>query len=457
MKKLSVLNQRGSILLVFIIVLPPLILMTMYYMSLSLTSSQVARFDQLRTEAQLAADAGADYAVGQFSQNNSWTGTTGEMLLHSDSSLRTTYTASISGNSTTKTVAITGRAYWPASATTPRRTVSIYVDLRPVPNGNYSVVAGAGGLFMSNSSKIVGGEVFLNGELNMSNTAQIGLSTAPVNIKVANQRCPQPPDATYPRLCNAGEYNNPITMNGNAKTYGTVMANNQTNANNMNNPGLVPGTVTPQPLPTYDRAAQKAAVTTTITGAAASCSGSQTRIWAANTKITGDVTISNSCKVTVMGNVWITGSLGISNSAQMIVDNSLGIIKPNIMVDSSGGANFSNSSQLISNSSSTGFVIYTFWNTTGTSCTPIPADCPNVSGTYLASSRDVSTITLNNSASAPNTIFYAYWTQVQLSNSGQIGAVVGQTINLSNTATITFGTSAGIGSTTWVIKGYRKQ
>ena len=48
-------NQHGSIILVFLITLPFLILIAMYYMHLSLTSFQVARFDQLHTEAQLAA------------------------------------------------------------------------------------------------------------------------------------------------------------------------------------------------------------------------------------------------------------------------------------------------------------------------------------------------------------------------------------------------------------------
>src|SRR5437016_2402952 len=128
-------KQDGSILLVFLITLPFLILLAMYYMSLSLTSFQVARFDQLHTEAQLAADAGADYATEQISQNNSWTGTSGEVTLHSDSKLRTTYTVSVTTGTNTKTVAVTGKTYWPASTTTPARSVSIYVDLRPVTSG----------------------------------------------------------------------------------------------------------------------------------------------------------------------------------------------------------------------------------------------------------------------------------------------------------------------------------
>ncbi len=276
-------NQRGSIILVFLITLPFLILLAIYYMQLSLTSFQVARFDQLHTEAQLAADAGADYAIEQLSQDNTWSGTSAETTLHSDSKLRTTYTASIAGDATAKTVAVTGKTYWPVSATTAARSVKIYVDLWPVNSGAFSVISGAGGLEMSNSSKIVGGDVFINGRINLSNSAQIGLSTTPVNVQVAHQICPNPADATYPRICNSGENGQPITINNTAHIYGSVKATNQTNGSGMSNPGLVSGTVAPQALPTYDRTAQKAAATNTMTASAASCSGSQNVTWPANT------------------------------------------------------------------------------------------------------------------------------------------------------------------------------
>src|SRR5207244_1796990 len=97
----------------------------------------------------------------------------------------------------------------------------------------------------------------------------------------------------------------PISLNNAAHIYGKVTATNQTSGSGMTSPGLQSGTVDPEPLPTYDRAAQKAAVANTITGAAASCSGNgSTKIWPANTKIIGNVSVSNKCKVTVEGDVW---------------------------------------------------------------------------------------------------------------------------------------------------------
>lgn len=453
MKRLAPGNEKGMILLVILLTIPFLILIATNYLSLSLTSFQVARLDQLHTEAQLAADAGADYAVEQISQDNSWSGTSGEVQLHADSKLKTTFEVSmVTDTSNQKTVAVTGRTYWPLNAATASRSVTVYVDLRPVTTGAFSIISGEGGLIMSNSSKIVGGSVFINGEVSLSNTAQIGLSTNPVNVQVAHEACPDPPDSTYPRVCASGEKGQPITINGpSAHIYGTVKATNQTSGTGMSNPGLVAGSVSPQPLPTYDRNAQKSAVVNNMTGSAASCSGNQTRTWPANTKITGNVTVDTQCKVTVLGNVWITGSLTVSNSAQLIVSNTLGATEPVIMVDGSSGVSLNQSAQLVSNTSSTGFEVITFWSAAG--CSP---DCSDVTGTNLATSRSVVTMALNQSSSAPNTIFYAYWSEVSVGNSGQIGAIIGQTVNLNNNSAITFGSSVSTGSVTWVIDGYRR-
>jgi hypothetical protein len=449
MKKLKKLNERGSIILVFIITLPFLIAITMYYMSESLTSFQVSRYDQLHTEAQAAADAGADYAIEQLAQNSSWTGTSGDFTLQNANNIKTAFSASVSGGSTSKTISITGKTYWPSTVTTPTRSVSIYVDLYPVTTGNYSIVTGAGGLYMSNSAKVVGGDVFINGEISMSNNSQIGLSTNPVTVQVADEICPSPADSTYPKVCASG---NPITIAGAAHIYGTVTATNQTNGSGMSNTGLVTGgTTAPQALPSYDRAAQEAAVSNTITGPVSCSSGSLT--WPANTKITGNVNISNTCTVDIMGNVWITGNLTMSNSSNMTIDNSAGSTRPVIMVDGSSGASFSNGSQITANTSGTGAEVITFYSTA--SCNP---ECSSVTGTDLYNSRSIDTITLNNNFQAPNSILYAYWSQVDLSNAGQIGAVIGQTLKMTNNATITFGSGGtGLGNTTWVVRGYRKQ
>jgi hypothetical protein len=121
------------------------------------------------------------------------------------------------------------------------------------------------------------------------------------------------------------------------------------------------------------------------------------------------------------------------------------------MIDGSSGASIQNSGVLNINTSNTGFKLITYWS--AASCSP---DCANVTGTDLANSRDHVTINLRNSAAADKTIFYARWSRVDVENAGQIGALVGQTILLKNSGTITFGTSVGTGTSYWVINGYRR-
>jgi hypothetical protein len=457
MKKLSLPDrfnsQKGQILITMIIVIPALILIVSAYLSLSTSGYRLERRDQFRTQAQMAADAGADYGVEQINQNNAWPGTNGEVTLQSDSSKKVTYEVTETDNSSTsKTLTVTGRTYFPASSNSAIETVKVNVDLREVTSGSFSVASGEGGLIMKNSSKITGGSVLVNGTINMQNTAQIGLSTSPVeNVQVADAVCPVPADVTYPRICTAGDSQpQPISIANTAKIYGAVSANNQTDSTNMSSPGLVASSgVNTQALPTYDRAAQKAAVTTTINGGFSCSSGSQT--WAANTKIVGDVSISNKCKVTVQGNVWITGNFSMINQSQLIVADALGSTKPVIMVDGSTGASFNNSTALTSNSGGTGFEIITFYSKAA--CSP---DCTSVTGTDLDNSRSVVTINLQQSATGPQTVFYAYWSEVDIANSGQLGALIGQTILLENTGTITFTTSAGVGTSSWVVNGYRR-
>ncbi len=140
------------------------------------------------------------------------------------------------------------------------------------------------------------------------------------------------------------------------------------------------------------------------------------------------------------------------NSAELIVSNALGATMPTIMIDGQAGAAFTNSANLKSNSSGTGVRIITYFSRA--SCSP---DCASVTGTDLYNSRNDVTISLDNSAEGAQSIYYARWSRVQINNSGQIGALIGQTVELKNSGTVTFGSSAG-GEiiTTWLIDGYRR-
>lgn len=448
-------NQHGFILLAVLVSTVFIMLIGVASLDLITANLRTARQERYLVNAQFAADAGIDDAVRQLNQDNTWTGNGTGQTLYSSSEFKTTFQTTVVNGATSlqKFINVVANTYAPATSSTPKYTRKYSVEMRGVTAGNYSVVTGVGGLVMTNSSKIVGGSVYVNGTISMSNTAQIGLSTKPVSVRAAHQSCPFPANASYPRVCNSGENGQPITISSpNAIIYGDVQATNQTNGNNMSSPGLVSGSPSVASLPDYDRAAQISAVASTLNGNFSCSSGSYN--WPANYHITGNVTIGNSCEVTVNGNVWIGGTLSMSNSkSKLIVANSLGTTQPVVMVDGTSGATFSQSTTLQSNSSNTGFIIITYWSSAG--CSP---NCSNVTGTDLYNSRDDTTISLNNSASGPNTEFYARWSQISVGNSGNIGALVGQTVLLNNSGAVTFGTTVnGVGAVdAWVIKSYKR-
>lgn len=444
--------QQGSILLSLVLVLPFLILILAAYMSLTTSGMKLARTDMLRVNAQLAVDAGIDAALSIINQDDDWAGTEGEVELRNADDIRTTYEVEVfDTDEDRKEIAAVGRSYTPADSPEPTSTVRIMVDLRPVKYGGYSLVSGVGGLSLKNNSRILGGNVYINGKVDLINSAQIGLTTNPVNMHVAHQSCPNPPSANYPQVCASGENGEPISIKNNARIYGDVKANNQTNGNGMTSPGLTASSgVAPLPLPEYDREAHKAAVAVQQSGSQAGCSGG-TKTWPANLKVNGDVRISNGCNVIIEGDVWITGSLRLQNSSRITVSESLGETMPVVMVDGSE-AQLTNSSRLVGNSHSTGLQIITFRS--NASCSP---DCTEVTGPELASSQNLTTISLSNSSAGPNSIFYAKWSKVSVGNSGEIGALIGQTVELTNSSAIVFDTGSAVEETVfWVIDGYRR-
>lgn len=448
-------KQSGFILLTILITTVFIMLIGIASLDIITANLRTARQERYLVNAQFAADAGIDDAVRRLNQDDSWTGNGSEQTLYTSSEFKTTFHTTVTdgSNNLQKYIDVVANTYAPATSSTPKYTRKYRVEMRGITAGNFSVVTGVGGLIMTNSSKIVGGSVYVNGTISMSNTSQIGLSTKPVAVRAAHQSCPVPANGSYPRVCNTNENGQPISITSpNAVIYGDVQATNQTDGSQMFSPGLIAGSPGVASLPDHDRSAQISAVASTLNGNFSCTNGSYN--WPANYHITGNVTISNSCEVTVNGDVWIGGTLSMSNSkSKMIVANSLGTTQPVIMVDGAAGANFSQSTTLQSNSSNTGFIIITYWSTAG--CSP---NCSSVTGTDLYNSRDDTTITINNSASGANTEFYARWSQISVGNSGNIGALVGQTVWLNNSGAVTFGTSvSGLGAVdAWVVKSYKR-
>lgn len=451
-------SENGFILLSILLSTTVLTLMGVAALQIVSSNLRAAKAEESRVNAQFTADAGLDDAIRQLNQDSEWTG--GSAVLLDTPKQRTTYETTVTDGSTQfqKFIDVTAHTYTPGSNTTPSHTRKYSVEMRGVGSGSYSIVSGVGGLIMKNNSKILGGEVYVNGELSLSNSAQIGLSLLPVKVSVADQSCPLNGGSGYPRVCTAGERSSsqPITFAGNSRIYGQVQATNQTNGANMFSPGLVAGSPAAAPLPEYDRQGQIDNATNNMTGTQASCSlGVKT--WPANTKITGDVTISGVCVVTVEGNVWITGNLNLRNGAILVVK--LGVTtQPVIMVDGNDGVSIRNAAALLANInlSPVGFKIITYASTVACS-TAVSSAC-EVTGTDLYNSKSKLTISIENAASAAETEFYARWSKITINNSGNIGALVGQTVELSNAAAITFGTevSGFSGPVAWVVNSYKR-
>ncbi|HEX5448397.1 MAG TPA: hypothetical protein VFW90_04360 [Candidatus Saccharimonadales bacterium] len=456
-------KSRGFILPIILITGFLIVLMIVAVSSESLNSKNTSAHYHLAAEAQMTADAGLDSSLNQL--NTGGTGAISEKTLLDDPSqnIKTTYQVDVTDvDPTHKTLAVTAKVYSPDTATTAKVIRKYQMDIEAVTSETFSsaVASGVGGLVINSNAKVTGGDVIVNGKITMSNNAQIGLSTNPVKVRVADETCPADHGSGYPRVCSTDDgdtITDPITMGRNAKIYADVIATNQTNGDNMSDTGLEVGrSFAPFSLPPFDRDGFKSTITTSMSSTDAESCPDGSVTWPAGVHITGgNVVTPNNCTVKVNGNVWIDGSLTLRNNARLVVQDAVGSTRPDIVVDGSGGVNISNNGTVTPNSSGTGVEIVTFWSA-DSSCSP---DCTDLSGTELYNSQITPTITLSNNGAAPASILYAYWTEADISNNGSLGAVAGQTVELSQNAIINFTSSISGGSneiTSWVKRGYMR-
>lgn len=203
-------NHSGFILIAIMILTFFIIVTGTATAQLTFSNLRAAELDTHRLNAQLAADAGLDDAIDKINQGVTsgvdWYGTAGsEIAVTTQSTYRTTYQALVTdtmlGGDDRKSLTVTGRTYTPASATTATSSRTYEVSLRPIRSSGNAVTTGVGGLFMENSSMVIGGGVVVNGRIDMNNSAQIGLSTQPIDVYVAHHSCPIGGGASYPSLC----------------------------------------------------------------------------------------------------------------------------------------------------------------------------------------------------------------------------------------------------------------
>jgi hypothetical protein len=453
-------NESGSFLISALVIILFLTAIGVTIGQLTGAQYQHTKRQTFVENAELTAEAGIEQSVHQLNSDDSFTGYASPQTFFNNSTQgKGEFTTTISDNSDgkSKTVLSVGQVYRSASDSSPYITRKVKVTVVGTASNGYSVSTGPGGLILGGSATITNSNVYVNGTITMTGAAHIGTNNNPLNVDVANTACPKgsAPGSTYPTVCTDGSQ--PISLAYSTNIYGTVCATGQTSTGPNNNiqggdggSGLKPGCVAPAvSQPVYDRQAQinNVAVTGSGNSSPYSCKGSDHVTWPDNLELTGNVSISNSCHLTISGNVYVTGNLTIDGAAQIVVANSVGTVRPIIMVD--GTISVTGSSSMSANTSGTGIDFVSFKNTTGN-----PGATPT--GTNLYNSQQQQNITVGGAVNLPGMVFDAYWSKISLSGSGNVGAAAGQTVDLSGAGTVVFGTVLSSGSKTWSITSYQE-
>lgn len=459
-------NQDGGWILISAIVM--ILFLTAIGFSISQLVSvnyQDTRMQEYTQNAQLTAEAGIEQTVNELNSNSSFSGYSSSQVFFNNSTQgfgEFTTSITTNPNGTSKTIVASGKIYQSSSATTPLVTRNIMVTVVGTSSSGYSVLTGPGGLILGGSANVTNSAVYVGGTITMTGATQIGTASKPLVVDVGNNACPtgSNPGPTYPQVCTNGTQ--PISLQYSTDIYGSVCATGQTSTGPNNNIktgngglGLESNCTAPVATPpTYNRMAQIDAVTTTASGSSNTyvCdSWPFNRTWPANLELTGNVDVGSSCNVTLNGNVYVTGNLTIDGASTINVSNSVGSTAPVIIVD--GTITVDGSPSIITNSSGTGIEFISFES--DSSCTTSVTDyCSTITGTALADSQTMQTITVGGSVNFPGIIFDAYWGEVVIGGSGHIGAATGQTVNLDGAGSVIFGTKLATNTSTWSITSY---
>lgn len=460
--KMKVLNQKGSFLAAVLV-----ITIVLTAIGISLSEVVVTRYMSTNksvsvANALLTAEAGVERSIQALNEDESFTGfDSAQEFFNNKTQGKGQFTSTITegAGGTSKIITATGRVFM-GSSDTPASTQRVRVTIVGTESEGYSVQTGPGGLILTGSANITNADVYVNGTISLSGNSKIGTASQPLDVHVANQACPPgaSPGNSYPQVCGSG--NQPISLAQSTKIFGSVCATGQTSAGPNNNitggstgKGLIVGcTAPPITQPAFDRAAFISQMTTTASSTNNSyvCqSWPFDRTWPANLRLNGNVTIGGSCNITLSGDVYITGDLTINGAAKITVANSVGTSRPRIVVD--GRIHVNGSGGLLSNTSGTGmhFISMKSNAACGSACT-------DITGSALKSTQGFETVSVGGGVNLAGMVFQAYWGKVTLGGSGNVGAAVGQTVEMSGSGTVTFGTKLASGSKVWTVTSYQQ-
>lgn len=463
-KNVLYMSERGMILPTLIVLMTAFLII-----GLALTSYTTSQYSRTRTNVFAAnalqvAEAGIEQSLHQINLDETFTGfTTEEEFFNNPTQGKGVYTTVISPtpDSNAKIITSTANVYRLSDLSQPASARKIKVTIVGTNSTGYSVHSGPGGLNITGNAHITNTAIFVNGKLSLASNARIGTVGHPVNVDVAHVACPSSvdPGPSYPQVCDSGQ---PISMTNNTEIYGTVCATGQTSTGPNNNiktgngiTGLVPGCTAPEvDTPTYDRDTHITSIATpALSGSSQSCSGNSSRTWGDNIRIDGNVSIRGNCNLRITGNVYITGNLSITQNSRVTIDDITGGTKPVIITD--GTINIGGNTAFIANVSGTGAQFISFKSSLACTTAAPGATCVPT-GTDLKNSQSIETVTLAGNTSQPGMAFQSYWGKIRLDGNGNMGAAIGQTVDLSGNGTVTFGTILSSGTRSWTITSYQQ-
>lgn len=475
MKQFSLNKDSRGVVLVTILVIGMVI--TLVALSLAdLTTTQYATATKSVSDANalLVAEAGIEESLTAVNVDNAFSGySTAQEFFNNKTQGRGIYTSTVTSEGGERIITATGTIYGHGTD----RILSqrkVRVSLVGTSSEGYSVYTGAGGLILSGGANITNSEVYVQGKIILQGGAKIGSKSQPLNINAANIACPDKanPGPTYPSLC--GSSSPAVTVPDWTKEsiVGRVCATNQTQFKFPDSPwnndqqvsdgnggnGFVPGCVAPEvEVPTYDRGGHLSQVTSTINYASNptyNCNNwtnanGWSRTWPADVSFTGNASIASSCEITVNGNIHFTGNLVLSGGSKLRVPESAGSTRPVILVD--GTISIGAGTEVLPNSQGT--TIHFVSTKSTASCSPA---CTNLTGTNLYNSQNATTINVDGGAKTPGVVVQAVWGKVTIGGGAQVGAVIGQKIEISGGGSIVFGTKLSSGTSTWTIRSYQQ-
>lgn len=466
LKKIRLNGNEGSFLAAALIIM--FVLTAIGIALAGVVTTQYARTQRstYAARALYVAEAGIEQTMSQLNQDDDFAGFTSPVEFSNTTEQgRSVFTTEIEdapdGNA--KIITSTSRTYVFGS-TDPVSTRKVRVTAVGTGSDGYSVHTGPGGLILGGSANITNSDVFVNGKITMSGAARIGTAAYPVDVQVAHMSCPASGAApNYPQVCTTGE---PISMQWSTFIHGSVCATGQTTYGPNPSKNILPGTggqglmlgcvAPPVSAPTYNRAEHISRMTTVgnMNNSEYNCNqwrspDAFTRTWPANVRFSGNVELASSCDLTITGDVYITGNLNIGGAAKIRVADSVGARRPVIVVD--GTINAGGSGQMIANSAGTGIHFISFRS--NASCNP---NCTTITGAELRNTQNLQTVSVGGAGNLPGMVFQAHWGRITVAGSGNVGAAVGQTVDLSGAGTVTFGTRLSSGERTWTITSYQQ-